>query len=195
VAARIHSLFVDGSELIFMEENWPEQLTDVNFAVSLRRATPEDEDFLFKVYASTRAREMSMVQWDDAQKRAFLQMQHKAQRQSYDENYPSADYNVVFLDERPVGRLWVARTGDEIRLLDIAILPEHQNSGIGTYLLHQLIAEADASGKTLRHTVYKDNTGAQRFYERLGFAPAGEAGMYLFMERKRSTPDATPSSD
>ncbi|HEX8473263.1 MAG TPA: N-acetyltransferase [Pyrinomonadaceae bacterium] len=178
-----------------MEQNWPEQLTDVNFAVTLRRATPEDEDFLFKVYSSTRAAEMAMVPWNDAQKHAFLQMQHKAQRQSYDEKYPAADYNIVFLDERPVGRLWVVRTDDAIHLLDIAILTEHQNSGIGTYLLHQLIAEADASGKTMRHTVYKDNTGAQRFYERLGFASTGEVGMYLFMERKSPTVNATPPTD
>ncbi len=45
--------------------------------ISLRPITAEDVDFLYRVYASTRADEMKLVDWDDAQKRAFLEMQFK----------------------------------------------------------------------------------------------------------------------
>lgn len=173
-----------------MEENWPEKLSDTNSSVALRRATHDDEDFLYRVYASTRADEMAQVPWNDAQKESFLRMQVTAQRTSYEEQFPGSEHSIVLLDGRQVGRIWIARTADEIRLLDITILPEEQNSGIGTYLLHQLIDEADREGKTLRHTVYKFNTGGQRFYERLGFTYAGEAGIYLHMQRAPARRDA-----
>lgn len=175
-----------------MEEHWPEQLADVNYAVTLRPATDADTEFLYQVFAGTRAEEMALVPWTDAQKEGFLRMQFQAQRQAYGEHFPGAEHSIVVMDGQPVGRVWIARTDEEIRLLDIAILPEHQNSGIGTYLLHQLIAESNQTAKTLRHTVYKFNEGAQRFYERLGFSHAGEAGMYLHMERKPAPLNSPP---
>lgn len=178
-----------------MEENWPEQLTDMNYTVTLRGASDADEEFLYRVYAGTRADEMALVPWTQEQKDSFLRMQFEAQRQAYAKQFPGAEHSVVLIDEQPVGRVWIARTDEEIHLVDIAILPEHQNSGIGTYLLHQLIAESEKTAKTLRHTVYKFNAGAQRFYERLGFSQAGDAGMYLHMERLPAPLNSRPPHD
>ena len=67
--------------------------------------------------------------------------------------------------------------------LDIAILPAYQNRRIGTHLLHTLIAESEKVGKPLRHWIYKLNTEARRFYERLGFRLIEDDRAYLFMER------------
>jgi predicted GNAT family acetyltransferase len=87
---------------------------------------------------------------------------------------------VIVVDGQPVGRLYVARWAEEIRVVDIAVLPEYRNRGIGSALLRDLMAEAAAAGKPLSIHVERFNP-AVRLYARLGFAPAGDAGVYLLM--------------
>jgi len=105
------------------------------------------------------------------------------QRRDYEARFPQADYQLILFDGKPAGRLWVARTPEQIRLLDIAVLPEFQNRKIGTYLLRNLIRESEETGTPLRHMIFKLNTGARRFYERLGFRLIEDERMYLLMER------------
>ena len=150
--------------------------------VSLRAITPDDEEFLLVVYATTRADELAQVPWSDEQKAAFVRMQFDAQRRDYDARHPDAEYDIILLDARPVGRLWVGRDEEEIRLLDIALLPEAQNKGVGGALLRRLIEEAKETGKKLRHMVFVLNPNAQRFYERLGFRVFEDLGAYRHME-------------
>ena len=85
------------------------------------------------------------------------------------------------MDGQPAGRLYVARGSDEIRIVDIALLPESCNRGIGTTLLRGLQSEAAAAGKPLRIHVERFNP-ALRLYERLGFRQIDDRGVYLFME-------------
>jgi GNAT superfamily N-acetyltransferase len=150
--------------------------------VSLRDVAPEDEEFLLGVYASTREEEVSQVEWPPGLKEAFLRSQFEAQRQQYFERFPDAEYKVILLDGRPSGRLWIGRDAEQIRLLDIALLPEAQNRGAGTLLVRRLIEEARASGKKLRHMIFVMNQDARRFYERLGFVVTEDVGAYLHME-------------
>lgn len=150
---------------------------------ALRPATAEDHEDLVRLYASTRAAELAQVTWwDEAQKLAFCRMQYDSQKKEYDERFPDAEYDVILLEGRFAGRLWVGRGEDEIRLLDIALLPEAQNRGVGTALLKRLIEESRASGKRLRHMVFILNKGALRFYERLGFRVFEDVGGYQHME-------------
>lgn len=150
--------------------------------VELRPVAPEDEEFLLGVYASTREEEVSQVVWPPGQKEAFLRSQFEAQRQQYSARFPDAQYEVILLDGRPAGRLWVGRDDRQIRLLDIALLPEAQNRGAGTLLVRRLIEEARASGKKLRHMIFIMNHDARRFYERLGFVVTEDVGAHLHME-------------
>ena len=121
--------------------------------------------------------------WDDAQKDAFLRSQFDAQDAWWRENYAEASFDVVLVDGEPVGRLYVQRGPSEIRIVDIALLPEHRGGGIGTRLVEELFREADAVGKTLTIHVERMNP-ALRWYERLGFELAEDKGVYLLLERK-----------
>lgn len=159
-------------------------LSKVGMAVQLRPVTPDDEDLLLKIYASTREEEMQQAAgWSDEQKEMFLRWQLDMQRRDYERRFPQADYQIILFKGAPAGRLWVGRTPEQIRLLDIAILPEFQKRKIGTYLLVNLIKESEETGTPLRHMIYKLNTGARRFYERLGFRLIEDDRMYLLMER------------
>lgn len=149
--------------------------------VTLRPVSAEDDEFLLAVYAGTREQELAQVPWSDQQKAEFLRWQFNLQRAEYDANYSNSQYDVVMVNEQPAGRIWVSRN-NEIRLLDIALLKEFHNRGVGTALLGRLISEAARANKPLRHMVFVLNTDAKRFYERLGFVVFEEVGAYLHME-------------
>jgi ribosomal protein S18 acetylase RimI-like enzyme len=138
------------------------------------------------VYASTRAEELAVVPWDDAQKDAFLRMQFDAQDAWYREAYAQASFEVILVEGAAAGRLYLHRGPSEIRIVDIALLPEHRGSGIGTSLLEALFEEADAAGKSVTIHVERMNP-ALRLYERLGFSVAEDKGVFLFLERLPAT--------
>ena len=149
--------------------------------VSLRPITSEDDSFLAALYASTRAEELAVTGWSDEEKAVFCRRQFDAQTAHYLENYPGALLQVIEREGLPIGRLYVARWEREIRIMDIALLPEHRGGGIGTKLLRALQDEARAAGKSLTIHVERFNP-ALRLYERLGFKQMEDKGVYLLME-------------
>lgn len=154
----------------------------------LRPSQPADEPFLRAVYASTRAPELEQVPWSPEQKLAFCNMQFTAQDTHYRTHFPRTRFDVIERDGVPVGRLYVNREPKQVHLLDIAILPEYRNSGMGTFLLRQLIDEVAAAGggQTLLIHVEQFNP-ALRLYQRLGFQHVEDEGVYFKM---RWTPPA-----
>ena len=149
--------------------------------IRLRPVSSSDRDFLLRVYASTREEELRPVDWSADQKEAFVRMQFEAQDAYYREHYHPATFDVVEVDGDPVGRLYVARWADEIRIIDVALLPEHRGRGIGTSVIRALLDEAAASGKRLSIHVEKHNP-ARRLYERLEFVESADRGLYVLME-------------
>lgn len=147
---------------------------------SLRPVTDDDRELLLRVYGSTRVDELALVDWSEAQKHAFIEMQFTAQDSHYREHYPTASFDVVVVDGAPAGRLYVDRQPDEIRIVDIALLPEHRNTGLGTRLVRMVLAEAAASDRTVTLHVEVFNP-ARRLYERLGFRPVADRGVHLLM--------------
>ena len=150
-------------------------------AHGLRPAEPSDRDFLLRVYASTREEELRLVDWSAEQKAAFVQQQFEAQDAYYREHYHPATFDVIEADGEQVGRLYVARWEDEIRIIDISLLPEHRGRGTGTALLRDLLDEGARSGKRVSIHVEKNNP-ALRLYERLSFVPVEDQGVYLLLE-------------
>jgi GNAT superfamily N-acetyltransferase len=150
-------------------------------SVALRPARPEDRELLFRTYSSTRTEELAQVPWGEEQKQAFLAMQFEAQDKYYRENYRTAEFLVIEDEGAPAGRLYVDRWADEIRLMDIALLPEHRRKGLGSQLLKDLQAEARTAGKPLRIHVERMNP-ALGLYQKLGFKQVEDRGVYWLME-------------
>lgn len=112
-------------------------------------------------------------------------MQFQAQDAHYRQHYPTAEYRVIEKsDATPVGRLYVDRWAREIRIMDIAILPAHRGTGIGTTLLTDLQQEAASTAKSLSIHVERLNP-ALRLYQRLGFRMIEDKGVYLLLEWKK----------
>ena len=153
-------------------------------AISLRTCRASDQDFLFKLYASTRMHEIAPFGWPAAQQEAFLRMQFGAQQRWYESAFGNSEHQIVEQDGQPVGRLMVLREKGSALLVDISLLTEHRGQGIGGGLVRELIQQCARDGSTLKLQVLKTNP-ALRLYERLGFTRTGEDQMYLQMERQQ----------
>lgn len=149
--------------------------------VTLRQVRDVDAPLLFRIYASTRADELAQVDWSDAQKDAFLRQQFEAQTKHYGARFADARYDVIECDREAAGRLIVWRGRDEIRLVDIALLPAFRGRGIGEGLVRPILDTAAELGLPVRIHVERSNP-ALRLYARLGFVPIGEQGLYFLLE-------------
>jgi ribosomal protein S18 acetylase RimI-like enzyme len=158
--------------------------------VALRPLTETDEPFALSVYASTREQELAPVPWSAEQKAAFVAMQFAAQSAHYAQHYDGLTSDVVLIDGEPAGRLLVARWREEIRIVDVSLLPAFRGRGAGSELLIELMDEATEMGKRLSIHVERGNR-ARGLYERLGFAPVGETGVHLLMEWDPARPAVT----
>ena len=150
-------------------------------AITLRDAGPDDEPFLLQVFACTRAAELAQVPWSEEQRDAFLQMQFNAQHSYYHEQYPDADYKVILRDDEPVGRLYVLREKDLIRIMDITVLPEYRNSGIGSELTRGVLEEGLNSGRNVQIYVETFNPSLELF-KKIGFSILQEEGINYLLE-------------
>lgn len=151
---------------------------------SLHPVNEQDWPFIYELFKSTRAWEMSLVDWSDEQKETFLQQQFHAQKVQYIGNYPMGEHNIVLLDGRPIGRIYTAELKNEVVLLDVILAPEARNQGVGSFLMEQLKEQARRVNKPLRFYVWQLNHAAQRFYQRHDCYFIDELGAYLHMEWK-----------
>ena len=149
--------------------------------ISFRSVAPEDEDFLFEVYASTRAQEMAMVPWNEDQKKSFLQMQFAAQQRHYGEKYPKGEHRIILREGVPVGRIYDAELEDSIMILDITILPQYRNQMTGTPIIQSTLDLAAERGKPVNIYVEVYNPSLSLFH-RLGFTIVENDGFNCFLE-------------
>jgi ribosomal protein S18 acetylase RimI-like enzyme len=154
--------------------------------IDLRPVVDEDVPFLARLYASTRTDEMAMVPWTEEQKAAFLASQFEFQQRHYREYYSNCARLIVGKPTdagvQAVGRLYVDCWPDQIRIVDISLLPEHRGAGIGGALLGEVLAEGTARGLPVTIHVELHNP-AIRLYERLGFTRVESNGIYILMRR------------
>jgi ribosomal protein S18 acetylase RimI-like enzyme len=162
--------------------------TGLSFAssVSLRAVVQSDMPSLQAMYNDSRAKEMQYFPFTGEQAAQFLQMQFTAQCQHYRSHYPNASYDCVLLGTEIIGRLYVSRENDDIQLIDILLFSSHCNRGIGSYLLNQLIQEANDSNRRITAHVALTNP-ARHLYQRLGFLEVESQDPYIFIVKNSST--------
>jgi ribosomal protein S18 acetylase RimI-like enzyme len=145
--------------------------------IVLRPIAPTDMEFLYRLYRTTRLEELVRTGWDEAAQEAFVRQQFQAQHSHYQEHYAGARFDVIERHAAPVGRQYVYRGTDEIILMEITLLPEWRNRGIGGGLTRELTQEARAQGKRVVLHVEPENP-AKRLYERLGFVDVAPEGPF-----------------
>lgn len=150
----------------------------------LRDAQPEDEPVLRSLYASSRARELAMTPWTDAEKAAFCDMQFQAQHSHYKIYYPTARYWLIerIRDSRGapceatiIGRLYWARLRSEHEdvLMEMTLWPNERRSGLGTDIVKRVLAWAQAERRIVSMHVEHGNPSIH-LSERVGFVRVGD---------------------
>jgi ribosomal protein S18 acetylase RimI-like enzyme len=148
--------------------------------MSLRLAVDSDRDFLRSLFASTREQELAFLPPDAITREFFISSQFDAQREAYRHAFPGADHRIIEIETVAAGRFYVDRSPGTLHVIDISLLPEYRNRGIGSALLQALAAEAVEAGATLSLNVAMSNP-AQRLYQRLGFRAVSSDGVYAFL--------------
>jgi ribosomal protein S18 acetylase RimI-like enzyme len=150
--------------------------------IAVRQATADDEEFLFRIYAETRAAAFSVLGWEAAQLDAFLKMQFMMRCRSYAMQTPGAETFIAEIDGRPAATFITDRREGAIELVDIAVSLEMRKRGLASGLLERIMDER----LPIDLTVENHNAPAMRLYEKLGFRETGAGDVY---KKMRWTPD------
>ena len=150
--------------------------------VTLRHATADDQPFLEDLFRASRRDEFTSV--DPELIDDLLRHQHLARSQAYADAFDPTGDHVIVHDDGPVGRIWIDSSSDEWTLVDLAVLPDYQQLGIGSVLVGDLVDQAEQADATVRLTVRADNLGAQRLYFRNGFTVEHADGVDLRLVRR-----------
>jgi ribosomal protein S18 acetylase RimI-like enzyme len=146
-------------------------------SVTLRPVCSNDEAFVLDLFRSAHKHTFASLDMPE-EENELLRMQFKAQQSQYRSQYPDARFDLVLKDEVAIGTLYAMRGPEKFVLIDIMLLAEHRNAGIGAKLVKKLIREANAAKKALQAHVLKTNP-ACRLWRRLGFEIVADDGVYL----------------
>ena len=145
---------------------------------------PDDEDFLQELYFSTRD-DLRGLFGDEQQERQLMSAQYQGQKMTYAQEYPNSSHDIILFDGMAVGRLMINRLDDAIHGIDLALLPEYRNRGIGAEILQILFAEAANRQVPFQISVVKSNP-AIRLYLRSGLTVDGETPTHVLMSWKNN---------
>lgn len=137
---------------------------------ALRPVAEGDRDFLQHLFRTIRGPEFAALPWSEEVRSAFLNQQRELQHRHYATHYPDAEFLLLLHESRPIGRLTIDRQPDDLRLMDIGLLPEWRGRGLGLALLRLLQDEALAAGRATVSLDVDPLNPARRLYARAGFA-------------------------
>jgi GNAT superfamily N-acetyltransferase len=150
--------------------------------ITIRPATPADARVLFALFAEEKAAELAPLGLSADQLQPLLEMQYRGREFSYSQAAANlADEILCLSDGTRVGRILVDRRLDCIRVMDVAVLANYRNRGIGTQALERVQLAAQKASLPVRLRVMKES-GAGRLYQRLGFASISSDALSMEME-------------
>jgi len=149
--------------------------------IRLRPCAAGDISFLTFLYRQLRAAELAPLSWPDVQKDAFLESQFALQHRHYLAHYSAADFLLIEAEGQPAGRFYLSRQTSEFLIVDISLLPQWRNSGVGSALIRHAQEMAKRADASLNLHVDQRNHAARRLYDRLGFVARMEDGPYTSM--------------
>ncbi len=150
--------------------------------IKLRPVIEKDDSFIETVYRSTREDELKLPNWTEQQKNTFIHLQSIAQLAEYKTKFPGAAFQVIVYKKKDAGRFYTWESANEIRLIDITLLPSFRGKGIGKFLLEELIKKSNKVQKKVSLHVDAANP-ALKFYLHLGFVHIKNNGRHYYMER------------
>lgn len=160
-----------------------EEKPDIKDKILFRSAKlPDDQAFLKELYYGIRKDDLEI--WSAMgreQAERLMDMQFAALTRQYEEDFPGAEHYIILFEDKPVGRFISVKLEKEYRAIDLAVLPDFQNLGIGTKVFEFWMNEAATNNIVFTLHVLKTNR-AIRLYQRLGLKIADESSSHYFMD-------------
>ena len=100
---------------------------------------------------------------------SIVEMQFKAQTQGYGDQFPNAMYFIIEKHHEPIGKAIIDFGHNEVRLIDIAFIPQARGQGVGKTVVQSFQSAAAQCGVPMVLTVEQHNLQAKRLYLSLGF--------------------------
>ena len=138
-------------------------------AVGARSESVADQPFLFTLFKSVKGPEFALMPVGEPMRRQLLNMQYHAMITGYRAAFPAARFEVIVLNDEPIGRLITDRNPDWLHVVYIALLPEWRNRGIGTAVMTAVLDDPRSRGLRCEATLAVDNLPSLRLWSRLGF--------------------------
>lgn len=153
--------------------------------IKLRAIQESDLRDLCIIYGSTRIDELDRgTDWNEEQKKMFIEQQFFAQHRYYQDNYKDANFYILEKENSIIGRLYIDYSFEQkiIHIIDITLLPDWQKQSIGTTILNKVIKQAEDKNFNINIHVETFNP-AMALYKRLGFVKVSETnGVYHLLE-------------
>lgn len=134
----------------------------------IRPSRAADKAFLEKLHHAVR-NDLQFIDGDKDQIEAIIEMQFCAQNEGYGDQFPNAMYFIIEKHHQPIGKATVDFGPNEIRLIDIAFLPEARGHGFGRAIVQSFQVCSANAGAPLTLSVAQTNLAAKRLYLSLGF--------------------------
>src|SRR4051794_37947405 len=110
--------------------------------LTLRPERDDDQSFRYDLFCASRPPEWEMVQLAPHLREQLNRHQFAAQTESYRTQFAKARFDIIALAGERIGRIVVDRPGDELHIVDQAIVPHMRNKGLGTSVMRTLMDEA-----------------------------------------------------
>jgi ribosomal protein S18 acetylase RimI-like enzyme len=124
-------------------------------------------DFIKELFFQYKTVELLAFNWPREVLVSLLEMQFKAQEDSYRKQFPNANGFIIEIENVPVGWLLLNKT-DTYHIVNIIIHNNFQGKGIGSQVIKELIEQANVENKKVTLKVDKNNP-ALKLYSSLGF--------------------------
>jgi ribosomal protein S18 acetylase RimI-like enzyme len=134
----------------------------------MRRATPDDEAFLFDVFCTTWQKEVAAMP-NPKLVQHFLRIQYTAQNNKFALRFPGHERWVILHEDKRAGRFFLHRSPSMLQIVEITMLPEFRSVGIGTKILGEVMADAAQHDQTVSLRVARRNVRAANLYNAIGF--------------------------
>jgi len=144
----------------------------IDFNYHLINARIEDKVFIYQTKCASIKKYVEAIWgWDEA-----------AQLKYFEEDFVLPNFKEVWLDDRAIGYLEAYENNELINITEIHIVPDAQGKGIGSRIISGVVLEAKERGKKVMLGCFKENDGAVRVYQRLGFKIVDETEAHFVLE-------------
>ena len=149
--------------------------------VSLRPESEEDFEFLQELFFSVREDDSGFRELIPSARNQLLTEQCHFQHSHYRQKFPQAYFLIIEVAGKRAGRYYINHSPDELRVIDISLLPQYRRYGIGSQLVSRTQEEARHQKLPLRlYARVEDQSDG--FYRRLGFVETDRTDSHIAME-------------